>query len=141
MFDGVSACRSLLVATVIVVVLAPASPARAQQIDATVDDESITELDIEQRSKLDQLATRRTPSREEVIDELRKEKLKISEARKAGVEVFNSEVDEFYAAYANRMRLTAEQITEALARSGINADTLKHRIRADIAWRKYRQRW
>jgi len=78
MFDGVSACRSLLVATVIVVVLAPASPARAQQIDATVDDESITELDIEQRSKLDQLATRRTPSREEVIDELRKEKLKIS---------------------------------------------------------------
>ena len=125
----------------IVVVLAPASPARAQQIDATVDDESITELDIEQRSKLDQLATRRTPSCEEVIDELRKEKLKISEARKAGVEVFNSEVDEFYAAYANRMRLTAEQITEALARSGINADTLKHRIRADIAWRKYRQRW
>src|SRR5262249_28763148 len=105
MFDGVSACRSLLGATVIVVVLAPASPARAQQIDATVDDESITELDIEQRSKLDQLATRRTPSCEEVIDELRKEKLKISEARKAGVEVFNSEVDEFYAAYANRMRL------------------------------------
>ena len=35
---------------------------------------------------------------------------------------------------ASRMRLTPEQLTQQLARSGVNPATLKHRIRADIAW-------
>jgi hypothetical protein len=55
------------------------------------------------------------------------------------VELSDSEVDEVYAAMASRMRLTSEQMTEQLARAGINADTLKHRIRADIAWQRYQQ--
>src|SRR5947209_296973 len=35
---------------------------------------------------------------------------------------------------ASRMRLTAEQLTQQLAKSGVNVATLKARIRADIAW-------
>jgi hypothetical protein len=34
------------------------------------------------------------------------------------------------------MKLTPEQLTGALARAGVDAATLKHRIRADIAWRQ-----
>jgi peptidyl-prolyl cis-trans isomerase SurA len=33
-----------------------------------------------------------------------------------------------------RMRLSAEQLTQTLAQSGIDAQTLKSRIRADITW-------
>jgi peptidyl-prolyl cis-trans isomerase SurA len=91
------------------------------------------------RSRLTEVSTRKTPSREEVIDELRKEKLKISEARKFGVEVSDAEVDEVYATMASRMRLKPEQLTQQLARSGVDVDTLKHRIRADMAWARYKQ--
>src|SRR5262249_22285458 len=34
----------------------------------------------------------------------------------------------------SRMRMTAEQLTEQLAKSGVNAATLKARIKADITW-------
>ena len=114
--------------------------AYAHQALAIVNGEPITELEIEQRSRLTELSTRKTPAREEVIDELRKEKLRVHEAKKFGVEVPDSEVDEAYAAMASRMRRTPEQLTDALAKAGIDADTLKHRIRADIAWQRY-QRW
>ncbi len=47
----------------------------------------ITALDIEQRSKLTQMSTHKTPPRQEVIDELINEKLKVREAKKWGLEV------------------------------------------------------
>ena len=34
------------------------------------------------------------------------------------------------------MRTTADQLTQMLAKSGVNASTLKSRIRADIAWQQ-----
>jgi hypothetical protein len=37
----------------------------------------------------------------------------------------------------SRMRVTPEQLTQALAQTGGSVDTLKHRIRADIASQKY----
>jgi peptidyl-prolyl cis-trans isomerase SurA len=140
MFGNFTTCRNLLAAAMIMVAGAPAGMAYAQQALAIVNGEPITELEIEQRSRLTELATRKIPAREEVIDELRKERLRVHEAKKFGVEVPDSEVDEAYAAMASRMRRTPEQFTDALAKAGINADTLKHRIRADIAWQRY-QRW
>jgi peptidyl-prolyl cis-trans isomerase SurA len=32
------------------------------------------------------------------------------------------------------MRFTADQLTQQLAKSGVNVSTLKARIKADIAW-------
>jgi peptidyl-prolyl cis-trans isomerase SurA len=69
-----------------------------------------------------------------VIDELITEKLKVREGKKWGLDVANSEVDGAYATMASRMRLTPEQLTEQLAKSGVSAATLKARIKADIAW-------
>jgi peptidyl-prolyl cis-trans isomerase SurA len=132
-------CRSLLTAAMIMVAGAPTGMAYAQQALAIVNGEPITELEIEQRSRLTELAKQKKPTRDEVIDELRKEKLRVLEAKKFGVEVADSEVDDAYAAMASRMRRTPEQLTDALAKAGINADTLKHRIRAGIAWQRYQQ--
>ena len=50
-------------------------------------------LDIEQRSKLTQLSTHKVPPRQEVLDELINEKLKVQEGKKCGLEITNSEVD------------------------------------------------
>jgi len=128
--------RRLLVSATFVLLAALAWPtiASAQQVVVIVNGEPITALDIEQRSKLTQLSTHKAPSRQEIIDELINERLKVREAKKWGLEVPNSEVDAAYATMASRMRRTAEQLTQELAKAGVNAATLKARIRADIAW-------
>jgi peptidyl-prolyl cis-trans isomerase SurA len=110
------------------------SAARAQQVVVIVNGEPITALDIEQRSKLNQLSTHKVPPRQEVLDELIAEILKVKEAKKWGLEVSDSEVDSAYANMASRMRLNADQLTQLLAKSGVNPATLKHRVRADITW-------
>jgi peptidyl-prolyl cis-trans isomerase SurA len=111
-----------------------ATAARAQQVVVIVNGEPITALDIEQRTKLNQLSTHKIPSRQEVLDELINEKLKVREAKKLGLEIPSSEIDTAYASVASRMRLTPEQLTEQLAKSGVNAATLKGRLKADMTW-------
>ena len=100
-FDHFTTCRSLLIAAMIVIAATPAGLAFAQTVGAIADSEPITELEIQQRSRLTEQSTRKTPARDEVIDELRKEKLKVQEAREFGVEVSDSEVDQAYANMAS----------------------------------------
>ena len=134
-FEGCKTCRNVLAAAVLVFgVSALATPARAQQVVVIVNGDPITALDIEQRSKLIQLSTHKAPTRQEVLDELINEKLKVREAKKFGLDIPNSDVDNAYASMASRMRLTPEQLTEQLAKSGVHTATLKARIKADITW-------
>ena len=135
MFDSLMAFRKLMAATFLMFAVAiPVTSAGAQQIVVIVNGEPITALDVDQRSKLSQLSTHKVPARQEVLDELINEKLKLREAKKFGLEVSASEVDTAYASMAGRMRFTADQLTQQLARSGVNSATLKGRIKADIAW-------
>ena len=66
----------------------------SQVVVAMVDGEPITALDIEQRSKFMQMSTQKVPARQEVIDSLINEILEIREAKKFGIDVPQSEVDE-----------------------------------------------
>jgi peptidyl-prolyl cis-trans isomerase SurA len=125
----------LMAATFLIFAAAiPATTAGAQQIVVIVNGEPITALDVDQRSKLSQLSTHKVPPRQEVLDELINERLKLREAKKFGLDVSASEVDTAYASMAGRMRFTADQLTQQLAKSGVNVSTLKARIKADIAW-------
>jgi peptidyl-prolyl cis-trans isomerase SurA len=121
-------------AVLVFAVAALPSAVRAQQVVVIVNGEPITALDIEQRGKLIQLSTHKAPTRQEVLDELINEILKVREAKKWGLEIPNSEVDSAYATMASRMRLTPEQLTEHLAKSGVHTTTLKARIKADLTW-------
>ena len=121
---------ALLISAVLII----ASAARAQLVVMVVNGEPITSLDVEQRSKLIQLSSHKVPPRQEVLEELITETLKIKEARKWGLEVSEAEVDTAFVAMANRMRLTPDQLTQILGKAGVYAATLKRRIRADIAW-------
>jgi peptidyl-prolyl cis-trans isomerase SurA len=135
MLDSFTTFRGLLAATLLTLAAAVAATgADAQQIVVVVNGEPITALDVEQRSKLTQLSTHKAPPRQQVIDELIDEKLKVREAKKFGLEVSTSEVDSAYASMAGRMRLTPEQLTQQLAKSGVHVSTLKARIKSDLAW-------
>jgi peptidyl-prolyl cis-trans isomerase SurA len=110
------------------------SPLHAQTVAVMVNGEPITNYDIEQRSKLNSLSTHKPAVRQEVIDELIDEKVKIREAKKFGVDPSASDIDEQFAGMGTRMRLTADQLTKSLESQGIRPDTLKQRLKADLVW-------
>ena len=99
-----------------------------------INGEPITNFDIEQRTKLNFLTTRKQMPRQEVIDELTNEKVKIKEAKKYGVDPGVSDIDQAYAGMGTRMRLSPEQLTKSLEGSGVRPDTLKSRIKAEMVW-------
>ncbi len=108
--------------------------AQAQQVVALVNGDPITSYDIDQRIKLTQLSTRKTPSRQEVIQELIDEYLKIQLLRRFSIEGMDGEVNSAFANMAQRMRMTPQQFTDVLAKGGVSAKTLKSKIKADITW-------
>jgi peptidyl-prolyl cis-trans isomerase SurA len=109
-------------------------PAHAQTVVVMVNGEPITNYDIEQRSKLNFLSTHKPADRQEVINDLIDEKLKIKEAKKFGVDPTGSDMDQAYGAMSSRMHITSDQLTKSLEAQGIRPDTLKARIRADMVW-------
>jgi peptidyl-prolyl cis-trans isomerase SurA len=110
------------------------SPAHSQTVAVMVNGEPITDFDIEQRSKLDFLSSRKQPARQDVINDLIDEKLKIKEAKKYSVDPSSSDIDESYGQMAGRMRISTDQLTKSLESQGVRPDTLKARIRADMVW-------
>jgi peptidyl-prolyl cis-trans isomerase SurA len=109
------------------------SPVHAQ-VAVMVNGEPITNYDIEQRSKLIFLSAHKVPDRQQVIDELIDEKVKIREGKKFGIDPSAADVDQSYAAMSSRMRITPEQLTKSLESQGIRPDTLKSRAKADMVW-------
>ena len=99
-----------------------------------VNGEPITHYDIDQRSKLTFLTTRKQPARQDVINELIDEKVKIKEGKKFGVDPTASDIDQSYASMGSRMRINADQLTKSLESQGIRPDTLKARLKAEMVW-------
>jgi peptidyl-prolyl cis-trans isomerase SurA len=108
--------------------------ALAQTVVVMVNGEPITNYDIEQRSKLNFLTTHKQASRQDVINELIDEKVKIKEAKKFGVDPGATDVDQAYTSMSQRMHITTEQLTKSLESQGVRPETLKARIKADMVW-------
>jgi peptidyl-prolyl cis-trans isomerase SurA len=113
--------------------MAGTSPARAQNVVVMVNGEPITNYDIDQRTRLAALSGKKS-SRQEVMNELIDEKLKIKEGKKYGVDPSGGDVDSSFGQMAQRMRLNSDQLTKMLASKGIRPATLKARIKAEIVW-------
>jgi len=110
------------------------SPLSAQTIACMVTGEPITSLDVEQRTKLNFLTTRKQMPKQEVLDELINEKVKIREAKRFGVDPSGSDVDQAYVSMGQRMRLSPEQLTKSLESQGVRPETLKSRLKAEMVW-------
>lgn len=118
----------------LVMIAAALSPARAQQVLAIVNGIPITSYDVDQRTRLAQLSGPKIPSRKEILDDLIDDKVKVIEAKKFGIEASTAEVENAFATMASRMGMKSAQLIQVLSGRGVNAETLKSRIRADIAW-------
>jgi len=110
------------------------SPLHAQTVAVMVNGEPITNYDIDQRTKLNFLTTHKAAARQQVIDELIDEKVKIKEGKKYGVDPTASDVDQSFATMSSRMRTTPELLAKSLESQGVRPDTLKARMKAEMVW-------
>ncbi len=124
----------MLACAAALVLMAGVSPLQAQTVAVMVNGEPITNYDIDQRSKLNFLTTRKVAPRQDTINELIDEKVKVKEGTKFGVEPTSTDVDQSYAQMSSRMRMSADQLDKTLEGQGIRPDTLKARLKAEIVW-------
>ena len=129
------ALRRLLFGAGIAIVTALAMTGRAEaQAVAIVNGDPITAFDLEQRSKLIQLSTHQSKPRNEVLEKLVIEKLKVQLLKRFAIDGIDKDVDNAYANMARRMRATPKQFSENLEKSGVKTETLKSRIKAGLVW-------
>src|SRR5512143_94654 len=131
-FHNRSLCR-WLAAALVTAALAVPGIARAQVV-VVANGSPITELDIQQRTKLVASSTHKAPTRQEVINDLIDDRLKISRAKVYGLEVSDAEVDNAFNGMATRQHITPAQFAQVLDRAGVSANAVKARIRAELVW-------
>ena len=110
------------------------SPAGAQQVAAIVNGDLITTLDVAQRIKLTELSTHKVQPREQALEELIDEKLKLQVAKRYIVEITEKDVNSAFDNIARHAGATSQKFAESLTAAGISVPALKARIKADIAW-------
>lgn len=108
--------------------------ARAQAVVVLVDGQPITSLDVEQRAKFMEMSTHKAPARQEVIDSLIDEILEIREAKRFTIDPSTSDVNDAFNNVATNMGIDAQKLSQILSNGGASADTLKQKLRAQIAW-------
>jgi peptidyl-prolyl cis-trans isomerase SurA len=112
-----------------------ALPTLAQaQVVVLANGSPITAYDIEQRTKLVAQSEHKTPPRQEIIQSLIDDRIKIDKAKSYGLIVTDDEVNEAFNNMAARQHIPTPQFVQFLTRSGIAADTVKARIRAELTW-------
>ena len=133
--EFLSGCRRLGAAALMLTAMGIGG-AQAQNVAAFVNGEPITALDIDARSKLIEVSSpgKKVPSRQEVLEELINEKLKIREGKRWGIDPSDNDVEQAFASTAQRMHQTAEQFIQTLTKAGVTAATFKARLRAELVW-------
>ncbi|MGA8692322.1 MAG: peptidylprolyl isomerase [Xanthobacteraceae bacterium] len=128
-------CGGLAAALLILASITPISlPARAQQIVLLVNGTPITDLDIAHREKFLEMSNHKKPSRQEAINSLVDETLELREAARYSLEPTDADVQQAYDNVAENMGVDAQKLAAILTNGGASADTLKHRLKAQIVW-------
>jgi peptidyl-prolyl cis-trans isomerase SurA len=110
-------------------------------IPALVNDVPITEYDVNQRMRLDRLGNGGKPaSRQAVLDELIDELVEAIEGQRQNIGIPDQQVDGAFANIAQHVKMTPAGLTKALASEGIDAKSLKKRLRAQMLWQALVQR-
>ena len=123
--------------------LQPARAAVEQRIVAVVNDEVISEQDLNERLQLVTLTSGITDSEQararlapQVLRSLIEETLQLQEAERLGITVEDAEIQQALANIAERNRMTVETMQRFFEQNGIDLATLLEQVRAQIAWVK-----
>jgi len=117
------------------------NPATAQEVSikVLVNDDPISDYDIEQRERFLAITTKQQPSpelKQQSVDMLIDERLQIQEGRKDSVTADEGDVNKILEDMAKKNNLTVDGLAEALGNTGVNIKTLKDRIKAQLIWQQ-----
>jgi peptidyl-prolyl cis-trans isomerase SurA len=129
-----SAVHRWLIGAILFAAAAAAPAPSYAQVVVVANGSPITAYDIEQRTKLIETSTHKKPTREEVIQDLIDDRLKIAKAKSYNFEVPDAEVNKAFVNMATQQHVSVKQFVELLARAGIAPETIKARIRAELTW-------
>jgi peptidyl-prolyl cis-trans isomerase SurA len=113
-----------------------AAPAAGQQIVALVNGEPITSLDVENRTRLIAAFSRKQVSRKEALDELIDQKVKLRQAKRLDIDITDAMVERAFSSIASQSGRNSTQLAAALREAGIDPQSFKTKLRADLAWRE-----
>jgi peptidyl-prolyl cis-trans isomerase SurA len=143
--DAAVRCIGLLAAVLLLCLLCGIFPGAAQEVSikVLVNDDPISDYDIDQRTRFLAISTQQQPSpamKKQATDMLIDERLQLQQARKAGVTPDEGDVTKILENMAQKNNLSVDGLATALGHAGVNIKTLKDRIRAQIAWQETVQR-
>lgn len=125
------------------VIIGPAAAQDVQKIAVVVNDEVISRYDVDQRLGLVVASTGVNASgdalerlRMQVVRSLIDEKLQLQEAESFDISASTEEVDEALASIASQNNYSADRLGEILGENGIDIETLRDQLKAEIAWQK-----
>lgn len=118
-----------------VLALAP-PPAFASTIRVLVNDEPITSYDIQERGKMLRVFTGGKQGEKQAVEQLIEERLMRQEAKRRNVEIGDAELDQEINNRARAAKLTGAQFTQALRQAGVDPQTFKDFLRANLAWQQ-----
>lgn len=101
-------------------------------VKASVNGVTITDIQVAQRLKLFQLEGK--GGSKAALDELVNEQVMIQEAKRLGINVPESEVEAAVLQVARNIKVSRDKLDQILNQAGVNVDTLKDRLRANLAW-------
>ncbi|MDI3471266.1 MAG: hypothetical protein OJF62_003329 [Pseudolabrys sp.] len=128
-----SARRTIVAALVTAILLLVPGSAFAQVV-ALVNGAPITELDIAQRIKLNQVTTGKPISRKDALEQLIDDHLKISVGKRYGLNVSDKEIDQAISNMAERSHISSDQLEKSLNARGVSIAAFRLKLRADIGW-------
>jgi peptidyl-prolyl cis-trans isomerase SurA len=132
---AVPRCKDFAMALLIAAAIVTAAfPARAQQVVLLVNGTPLTDLDIAHREKFLEMSNHKKPTRQETINSLVDEILELKEAARYSLDPSDADVQQAFNNVAEKMGADAQKLTQMLTNGGASADTLKHRLKAQIAW-------
>jgi peptidyl-prolyl cis-trans isomerase SurA len=104
------------------------------QVIALVNGEPITALDVAQRQKLTEISTHKPQPRQEALDELIDQKLKLQIARHYVIDITDKDVESAFDGMSRHAGLTSAQFSQALSQAGISVEALKKDDKPDVAY-------
>src|SRR6185503_20443296 len=140
------ACRAMscgegllaaLVFVVFVVVTASLGMTQEVSIVVLVNDDPISDYDVEQRERFLAVTTQEQPSpalKKKATDMLIEERLQIQQGRKLGLTPDEDDVNKVLDGMAKNNNMSPDQLAAALGQMGVNIKTLRDRIRSQVVW-------
>ncbi|HEX2448802.1 MAG TPA: SurA N-terminal domain-containing protein [Methyloceanibacter sp.] len=135
---GVAVVAALFL-TLLIVGAANYVTAQEVSIKVLVNDDPISDYDIDQRERFLAITTQEQPSpalKQQAINMLIDERIQLQAGRKEGVTPDEDEVGKILADMAQKNKLDVDGLTTALGKAGVNIKTLKDRVKAQLVWQE-----